>query len=343
VYEFILKPLLFLFPAEKAHHLGMIAVRIIGWFHRIGLWPRPQWSRGLPTKTPFGSVENPLGLAAGFDKNALGLWGWQALGFGFVEIGTVTPKPQTGNPTPRLFRYTKINAVVNRMGFNNDGVLIIADRIRKAKKAGLKIKVGGNVGKNFWTTTQDAPKDYTLAVLGLKDFVDYIVINVSSPNTPGLRDLQSERNITSIVSHVKTASGSLPVFIKVAPDDFENFKEGLLNVAKAHHIAGIICGNTKSTHDLEKGGLSGQPIFESNLNLCKAYATEKSLFIIGAGGISNPNQGHSYFEAGAKLLQIYTGLIYGGPSLPKKLVLGLKALLQIAPHEIDHPNVGNPL
>ncbi|MCC6277738.1 MAG: quinone-dependent dihydroorotate dehydrogenase, partial [Oligoflexia bacterium] len=164
---------------------------MIGIAHRFGLWSKPSWSRDhrLQCETPFGKVDSPIGLAAGLDKNAQALWGWQALGFSFAEVGTATPLPQPGNPRPRLFRYVGLRAIVNRMGFNNDGAAIIALRVARAKKQGLKIKVGGNIGKNKETPIEAAPMDYMRAAAALAPHVDYLVINVSSPNTEGLRGL----------------------------------------------------------------------------------------------------------------------------------------------------------
>jgi len=322
LYSKLIKPILFFLSAEQAHFFGMLGVRLIGFFHRLHLWPRPSWAKQKQIQTPFGLLDSPLGLAAGFDKNANCLWGWQALGFSFVEVGTITPLSQGGNPKPRLFRYPEIKSLVNRMGFNNNGVHVIANRIRRAKKAGLKIRVGGNIGKNFITTTENASRDYILAAIALKDVVDYLVINVSSPNTPGLRSLQNENFLSEIVKPVKTAIGNLPLFIKVAPDDFKNFIDGIESVVKKFNLSGVICGNTLAGHSYEKGGLSGDAIFKSNLELCQSYAARVP-FVIGVGGISNGATADAYIKAGAKVIQIYSALVYQGPQLIKTIVKSL--------------------
>src|ERR1035441_152888 len=228
------KYFLFLLPTEPAHYLGLLGVRFIGLLHRFGLWPRKAWARHphLKTQTPFGEVENPLGLAAGLDKNAEALLGWQALGFGFVEIGTVTPEPQPGNFHPRLFRYVRHRAIVNRMGFNNIGVRRVAQNIKSARARGLKIKLGGNISKNGATPIENAADDYRIAALMLSDCVDYLVINVSSPNTAGLRSLQSYQQLEKIIESVLTVFSDKPIFIKVAPDGFENYINDVTNIVR---------------------------------------------------------------------------------------------------------------
>lgn len=334
----LVKPLIFLLPPETAHFLGLWGVKLIGWLHRMGLWQRGAWAtrRELERETPFGKLSAPVGLAAGLDKNGQGLWGWQALGFGFAEVGTITPEAQPGNPKPRLFRYFKHKALVNRLGFNNLGVVKIASNIRKAKRQGLRIKVGGNIGKNLTTPLEQAVRDYRRAALELSDCVDYLVINVSSPNTPGLRGLQTETLLDEIVTGVKTVAPQIPLFIKVAPDGFEQYVDGILKVTERHKLSGIICGNTLANHasshgltereiaTLPNGGLSGRPIFENNLRLAESYAVKNpSLFIIGVGGIVEPAQAQRYFQSGIALVQIYTGFIFGGPHFIKTLLSGL--------------------
>ncbi|MDZ4678175.1 MAG: quinone-dependent dihydroorotate dehydrogenase [Oligoflexia bacterium] len=334
----LIKPFIFLLPAETAHSLGMLCVKFIGFLHRFGIWPRPHWAKHpkLQTNTPFGKISSPLGLAAGLDKNAQGLWGWQALGFGFVEVGTATPVAQPGNPKPRLFRYVRHQAIVNRMGFNNIGVKAIAENVRRAKKNGLQIKIGGNIGKNFSTPSDQAGEDYKRAAIEFSDCVDYLVINVSSPNTPGLRDLQSEKNLDELVSAVRSVVTDIPLFIKVAPDNQAKFIDGVLNVARKHMVCGIICGNTLANHAsayglsdreilvLPNGGLSGRPVFSTNLALTQAYVEKSnSMLIIGVGGIADTKQAMSYFQAGAGLIQVYTGFIFGGPRLIKNILKDL--------------------
>lgn len=331
----LIKPLIFLLPPELAHHLGLAVVRIIGFLHRHGIWQRSQWSRDrrLETQTPFGRLDSPLGLAAGFDKNAKALWGWQALGFGFVEIGTVTPVGQPGNEKPRLFRFPRWQALVNRLGFNNEGAQAISARLKEAKQQGLKIKVGGNIGKNFSTPLENAAMDYRRAAMQIQAYVDYLVINVSSPNTPGLRDMQGEIFLDNIVAGVRHEAPDKPIFIKVAPDNFETFQQGVLHVVEKYKLAGVICGNTLANHaasslkekeviSLPKGGLSGGPVFENNLNLAKSYVGELP-FVIGVGGITTPSKAHQYLQSGCKLIQIYTGFIYQGPGFIKEILVKL--------------------
>lgn len=333
-----LKPLIFLLPEEFAHRLAIIFLRIYGFFHYHGLIRRPMWAKdySLTIQTPFGKLDSPLGLAAGCDKNAQALFGWQALGFGFVEVGTLTPKAQPGNPKPRLFRFPRLTALVNRLGFNNHGVEAAAERIKKAKQKGLLIKVGGNIGKNFSTPLISAAQDYRLAALALSPHVDYLVINVSSPNTPGLRVMQNSEFLEQIILAVKSVSANTPLFIKVAPDEYLNFIKGICELVRKHNLSGVICGNTLANHassgelseadiiKLPQGGLSGKPVFKTNLALAHAYSLALvDKFIIGVGGIVSAGDASEYFKAGVKAVQIYTGLVYSGPSLIKSILCSL--------------------
>ena len=334
----MIRNLLFLLPPEKAHNLALFFIRLLGFLHRIGLWERGPWATHLRLcrETPFGKVSSPLGLAAGMDKNAVALWGWQGLGFGFVEVGTATPIPQEGNAQPRLFRYTRFGAIVNRMGFNNDGAATIADRVRLAKRQGLSIKVGANIGKNKNTPLHLAAQDYARAAREFKNTADFLVVNVSSPNTPALRDLQNAAQLDEIISKVREVDPQIPLFIKVAPDNFQDFVQGITAIARKYSVAGIICGNTLANHAsckglsdqeiarLPQGGLSGRPLFEINVHLCEAYAVSNpDLFVVGTGGIENLTTAVRYFQAGAKLIEVYSGLVYGGPSFVKNLLSDL--------------------
>lgn len=340
IYDFFVKPVLYLIDPEVAHRLGIMAARFVGTLYRFGFWARPSISdhKKLSTDSPFGKLSSPLGLAAGCDKNAEALWGWQAMGFGFVEIGTVTPDPQEGNPRPRLFRFSKHKAIVNRMGFNNDGVGKITERIRKAKQQGLRIKVGGNIGKGFATPINHAVDDYRACALQLSPVVDYIVINVSSPNTRGLRELQGQKHLDKIVGTVRASIGEKPLFIKVAPDRFEQFSPGVVEVVRKYSVTGVICGNTLANHAssrglsnfdvicLPEGGLSGVPVLEKNISLLTHYSQKlPDVLRIGVGGIDSSESALKYFGAGAGLVQIYTALIFKGPSLPKRILAGLLA------------------
>lgn len=318
----LIRSLLFLFPAETAHNLGIWSLKALGTLHRLGFY-RPRWPIA-PADSPMGVLPSPVGLAAGFDKNAEALWGWQALGLGFIEVGTVTPVPQEGNPQPRLFRVQGKEAIVNRMGFNNSGAAAIAERIRKAKAQGLQVKVGGNIGKNKNTPEQDAPKDYQTSAKALVDCVDYFVINVSSPNTPGLRGLQNKEALEKIIVATLQVTAKVPVFIKVAPDHFKDFIEGISDLVKEYKLAGVICGNTLAGHsEAETGGLSGHPLKHHNIPLAKAYK-EKGLFVIGVGGIDDAATAREYQNVGANLIQLYSGLVYQGPGLIKQIVKSIK-------------------
>jgi dihydroorotate dehydrogenase len=329
LYAF-LKPILFMLPPELAHTCGLLSARLIGLLYRHGFWGENSTEADDDVQTPFGLVKNRIGLAAGFDKNAEALWGWQALGFGFVEVGTITPLAQSGNPKPRLFRLPLRRALINKLGFNNKGAERIALNIRQARKQStlknkLTIKIGGNIGKNKDTPIDRAADDYKKAAKTICEFVDYLVINVSSPNTQGLRDLQSEAMLTEIVESVQSVAQSKPLFIKVAPDGFENYIEGLLNIVKKYNLSGVICGNTLVNHpyvsDSPQGGISGQPIFETNLKLVRAYSkANPQLFIIGVGGIETPSQFKQYLSGGASLCQAYTGFAYNGPSFIKMVL-----------------------
>lgn len=333
-----LKPIIFLLPEELAHTLALYALKSLGFLHRIGIVNRPAWCRDrrLETQTPFGKIDSPLGLAAGCDKNAQALFGWQALGFGFVEIGTVTPLAQPGNPKPRLFRFPSLTALINRLGFNNHGAKKVATRLKKAKEQGLRIKVGGNIGKNFSTPIERAADDYRQAALWISPFVDYLVINVSSPNTPGLRAMQNSKSLEEIILAVRTVSGRTPLFIKVAPDEYKLFFEGICQLVKNHNLSGVICGNTLANHAsspllteqdvirLPQGGLSGKPVLPVNMELAKSYAAAlEDKFVIGVGGIVSESDGLEYLKAGCKAIQIYSGLVYSGPGLIKNILCNL--------------------
>lgn len=224
-------------------------------------------------------------------------------------------------PHPRLFRCPEIKSLVNRMGFNNDGAHAVAGRISRAKKAGLKIAVGGNIGKNLATSVEDAPRDYTAAALALRDVVDYLVINVSSPNTPGLRSLQDENSLEGIVQPIRSAAPKLPLFIKVAPDHFREFIDGVESIVKSYNLSGVICGNTLAYHDLEKGGLSGAAIYDKNLQLCRAYSNTRAFpFLIGVGGIGNTQSAKAYLQSGTQLVQIYSSLVFEGPRVIEDII-----------------------
>ena len=285
-------------------------------------------------KEVFGlKFKNPVGLAAGFDKNAEYIHEMAALGFGFIEIGTVTPRPQPGNDKPRMFRLTKDEALINRMGFNNQGVDVAALRLKYfTDRNGLII--GGNIGKNKITPNEDAVNDYIICFDKLFDVVDYFVVNVSSPNTPGLRDLQEKEPLKHILNTLQKRNEShekpKPILLKIAPDLTDSQLDDIIEIVIDTKIAGVIATNTtinreglKSSSSLlsESGGLSGKPLSVRSTEVIR-YLLEKSgkaFPIIGVGGIHSSADALSKIQAGASLVQVYTGMIYEGPQLIKAI------------------------
>ena len=273
---------------------------------------------------------NPVGLAAGLDKNARLVNEFSSLGFGFVEIGTVTPLPQKGNPKKRLFRIVDQEAIINRMGFNNDGVKKIAKRLRKKGK----IIVGGNIGKNKNTTFENTVSDYLISFNDLFDYVDYFAVNVSSPNTENLRDLQHQENLRHLLNKLQQNNKSKkypkPILLKIAPDLSENQLLDIIEVVKETKIDGIIATNTtvdrsqlKNTSKIinEKGGLSGAPLKDKSTEIIRFLHKNSngSIPIVGVGGIMSPEDAIEKIKAGASLIQLYSGLIYSGPTLVKQI------------------------
>jgi dihydroorotate dehydrogenase len=288
-------------------------------------------------KEVFGlSFKNPVGLAAGFDKNAEYIEDLASFGFGFIEIGTVTPLPQPGNPKPRMFRLPADEGLINRMGFNNQGVDVVADRLSRVERNGLII--GGNIGKNKTTPNEKAVDDYVICFDRLFDVVDYFVVNVSSPNTPGLRELQEKEPLLHILNTLQkrnTKDGlSKPILLKIAPDLSEAQLDDIVEIVLESKIAGLIATNTTLNRDGlasaktltgEAGGLSGKPLSQRATEVI-AYLNKKSknaFPIIGVGGIHSAKDALEKLEAGASLVQIYTGFIYEGPGLVKAINKGI--------------------
>lgn len=281
---------------------------------------------------------NPVGLGAGFDKNAKYLRELECLGFGFVEIGTVTPLAQEGNLQPRLFRLKSDRALINRMGFNNDGVKIVAVRLKKWRERNVnsRIIIGGNIGKNKTTPNDEAWKDYEICFLALHPVVDYFVVNVSSPNTPGLRELQEKQSLRKILSHLQTLNARFsvqkPIFLKIAPDLTLTQVDDVIELAKEIKLDGLVASNTtisrenlstpKETLDaIGAGGLSGRPLKKRSTELVK-YICDKSgneFNVIASGGIETHKDAEDKFAAGAKLVQVWTGFIYEGPGIVKRI------------------------
>lgn len=336
MYAWFIKPLLFCLSAETAHRLTVrllkFAFRVpfvpsfMKWYYR---YDHPALAREL-----FGlKFNNPIGLAAGLDKNAEMIDELAALGFGFIEIGTLTPKPQAGNPMPRLFRLPTDSGLINRMGFNNDGVQDALIRLRKRKS---KVIIGGNIGKNKTTPNEQAIDDYMACFDALYEWVDYFVVNVSSPNTPDLRALQEreplERLLTTLQTHNNALPAPKPILLKIAPDLTNEQLDEIVEVIKITKIAGIIATNTTIGREnlqtpqevltqIGAGGLSGKPLRERATEVIR-YLKQKSqgaFPIIGVGGIQTPEDVKEKMEAGADLVQIYTGFVYEGPALVKRL------------------------
>jgi len=274
---------------------------------------------------------NPVGLAAGFDKNATFFDAMDCLGFGFIEVGTVTPKGQPGNPKPRLFRLPDDNGLINRMGFNNEGVEAMVKRL---KKRSPNIIVGGNIGKNKVTPNEDATADYEYCFEALFDYVDYFVVNVSSPNTPGLRELQEKEPLTRLLSRLQEMNHRKPtpkpILLKIAPDLTDQQLDDVVEIVQDTKLAGLIAANTTISRDglkspasllSEAGGVSGQPVKERSTEVIRYIANKSkgSFPIIGVGGIQSGADAKEKLDAGASLVQVYTGFIYEGPALAKRI------------------------
>ena len=333
----LLRNILFLFPAEAVHHFSMKSLKLICKIPGCKKVIRKIFS---PTSNIQHSTfnihfKNIIGLGAGFDKNALYLNELETLGFGFVEIGTVTPLPQTGNDKPRLFRLKKDKALINRMGFNNDGVKIIAERLRQWKNGQLII--GGNIGKNKITPNEDAWKDYEICFRELFDCVDYFVVNVSSPNTPGLRELQEKESLKKILSHLQTVNQqqkeSKPLLLKIAPDLTLQQIDDVIDLALEIKLDGLVVTNTTISREylitdeeeikkIGAGGLSGLPLKKLSTQITEYIhqKTKGQIPIIASGGIFNVADAKEKMEAGASLLQVWTGFIYEGPAIVKKIL-----------------------
>jgi len=314
LYDSLVRPAAFLFDPEKVHEAVM-------WMLARGLFRAPNFHDPRLEQTLFGvKFGNPIGLAAGFDKNGRALNHWHKLGFGFIEAGTITYHAQPGNPKPRMFRIPKDKGLINRLGFNNDGARAIATRLAEAKS---KIPLGVNLGKSKITELPNAAQDYQDSFLLLHKFGDYFVVNVSSPNTPGLRTLQEKGPLLEILSALRAVNSSKPLFVKVAPDLEPSALDDVIEVAHQAKLTGLIATNTtigreKISHDPNQaGGLSGAPLFEkSNEVLSYLYQScEKSMILIGVGGIMSGADAYEKIRRGAHLCQLYTGWIYGGPTM----------------------------
>jgi dihydroorotate dehydrogenase len=334
----LIKPVFFKFDPEKVHYF---VVRRLKWFHEhfpLGKTIlRSSFDihiKGLEREVFGIKFKNPVGLAAGFDKNGEYVEALSDLGFGFIEVGTVTPLPQPGNDLPRMFRLPDDEALINRMGFNNKGVDTLAERLRVLKAKDKSIVVGGNIGKNKNTPNENAVSDYVKCFDRLFDVVDYFVVNVSSPNTPGLRALQEKGPLTLLLNTLQERNHkngiSRPILLKIAPDLSNEQLDDIVDIVKVTGIAGVIATNTTidrtglyTAPELagETGGLSGKPLTRRSTEVIR-YLSEKSnkaFPIIGVGGIHSPQDAKDKIEAGASLVQLYTGFIYEGPGIVKRI------------------------
>lgn len=333
----LLKPILFKFDPEKVHHAVTDGLRLVNNIPGGAAISKAFWlvEDARLEREVFGlRFKNPVGLAAGFDKNGLMIKEMANLGFGFVETGTVTPLPQGGNPIPRMFRLPKDEALINRMGFNNDGVDVVVARIKayrdSAEHGKQKVIIGGNIGKNKVTANEDAVSDYVKCFDKLFDVVDYFVVNVSSPNTPGLRALQEKEPLLNILNTLQQRNNkngvSRPILLKIAPDLTDEQLNDIVEIVQESHIAGVIATNTTISRaglqtpgdtKEEVGGLSGKPLTQRSTEVI-AYLHQKSkgsFPIIGVGGIHSEQDALDKIAAGASLVQLYTGFIYEGPGL----------------------------
>jgi dihydroorotate dehydrogenase len=327
LYESVVRPLAFQMDPERVHEIAMNLIER-GYFRA-----RPFHDPILEQELFGVRFPNPLGLAAGFDKNGRAAGAWRQLGFGSVEVGTVTFHPQPGNPRPRLFRIPEDRALINRLGFNNDGARTVAGRIASANAG---IPVGINLGKSKVTELADAPEDYRESFRLLRPFGDYFVVNVSSPNTPGLRTLQERGPLTEILSAIREIDAEKPLFVKVAPDLEIPALDEVIAVAHETKLTGLIATNTTIgraglTRDPnEAGGLSGVPLREkSNAFLSHLYKScDRNMVLIGVGGIFTGADVYLKIRLGASLTQIYTGWIYGGPHMVPGALAQLSRLLK---------------
>lgn len=327
MYKTIIRPLLFRLDPEKAHHLTFSLLKNFGSLASFFL--------GKPIEDPrlerevFGlKFKNPVGLAAGLDKDAVAYQQFSDLGFGFVEIGTITPKAQPGNEKKRLFRLIEDSGIINRMGFNNSGVDVAVERLKKNKG----VLIGGNIGKNKITPNEEAVNDYKICFEKLFDYVDYFVVNVSSPNTPNLRALQDKEPLTKLLGELQKLNREKPkpkpILLKIAPDLTDEQLLDIIDIVKGTQIAGVIATNTtlsrenlKSENQKESGGLSGKPLTKRSTEVIR-FLSEKSgkaFPIIGVGGIHTAEDAMEKLNAGASLVQLYTGFIYEGPELIRKI------------------------
>ncbi|MFV8393693.1 quinone-dependent dihydroorotate dehydrogenase [Flavobacterium sp. LB2P6] len=331
MYKLFIRPFLFLFDPEKVHYFTFSLIRFLsktpGFTSLFRLLYEVKDSR-LETEVFGLKFKNPVGLAAGFDKDAKLYEELSNFGFGFIEIGTLTPKGQEGNPKKRLFRLKEDNAIINRMGFNNGGVQEAVERLKENKS----VLIGGNIGKNKLTPNEEATLDYEICFDALYDYVDYFVVNVSSPNTPNLRALQDKEPLTQLLQTLQNKNlakpKQKPILLKIAPDLTDEQLLDIIVIIEETKIAGVIATNTtisreglQSDNKTEMGGLSGKPLTQRSTEVIRflSQKSNKAFPIIGVGGIHSAEDAIEKLEAGASLIQLYTGFIYEGPALVKAI------------------------
>jgi dihydroorotate dehydrogenase len=335
MYKLLIRPILFWFDPEKVHYFTFSLIRFLSKIPGFSAIFKLLYSvndKRLETEVFGLKFKNPVGLAAGFDKDAVLYKELSNFGFGFIEIGTLTPKPQDGNPKKRLFRLKKDGAIINRMGFNNKGVQSAIERLKQNNG----VLIGGNIGKNKLTPNENAVDDYSICFDALYDYVDYFVVNVSSPNTPNLRELQEKEPLTKLLQTLQSKNEQRknsnnkvkPILLKIAPDLTNEQLLDIIDIVKTTKIAGVIATNTtisreglKSENKSETGGLSGKPLTNRSIEVIRFLSekSNKSFPIIGVGGIHSAQDAIDKLEAGASLIQLYTGFIYEGPALIKAI------------------------
>jgi dihydroorotate dehydrogenase len=329
-YERLVRPLLFSLDAETAHHLTIRLLTGASHFD-VALRAISPFQLSSKPRTLFGlNFSNPIGLAAGLDKNGVALPAWAALGFGFIEMGTVTAKAQPGNPKPRIFRLPEQQALINRLGFNNDGANAIAQRLLALRESRRwpTVPVGINIGKSRATPLEQATDDYLYSFRILRDFADYITLNVSSPNTPGLRELQEPEKLSELLHAIGKEAGTTPkpLIVKFSPDLSGAELKAILAVCEENGVSGIIATNTTLDHSSiapqanEEGGLSGAPLRDKSTALVREIVARSTIPVIASGGISDAESAREKFHAGAQLIQLYTGLVYRGPQLLREIM-----------------------
>jgi len=331
MYKLLIRPILFWFDPDEVHYFTFSLIRILNripGFSSIFKSLYEVYDKRLEREVFGLKFKNPVGLAAGFDKDAKLYQELSNLGFGFIEIGTLTPKGQEGNPKKRLFRLKEDSAIINRMGFNNGGVQEAVERLKKNKG----VLIGGNIGKNKLTPNEEATSDYEICFDALYEYVDYFVVNVSSPNTPNLRALQDKEPLTALLQTLQnknvTKPKQKPILLKIAPDLTDEQLLDIIDIVAETKIAGVIATNTtisreglQSVNKIEMGGLSGKPLTKRSTEVIRFLSekSNKAFPIIGVGGIHSPEDAIEKLDAGASLIQLYTGFIYEGPALVKTI------------------------